>query len=384
MPSPLGSSPRDQHRLVGRRHAVSKHHFSSQESAVEPAPGPLERVCPFHHIDRAPSTRVEDQDARPPRQRLLGPGQVRLGSAAHPDQDLTGPVRRRGWRRSTRRSIRRRTGPRASARVLAGTVHTRSPPAGSEGLRPVTRKHARVFELQFPIADVPALAARFPAADETRWLATGAAARARGHYTRSEFIKVCAWKTVRSRPKVAANSARAITRATTRALSPVDEEARIDALLELDGVGVPTASTLLYVAFPDDYPILDVRALESLGMRSRSTYPVSFWLAYLEVCRRIARRAASACARSTRRCGSTPGSGVVTDLDAVLHAGRDRARRERPGIGAADNRVHDRQGLTARLKLSRASAAPRSRRCRTRRGEGRRGTARARSSDSGW
>jgi hypothetical protein len=155
----------------------------------------------------------------------------------------------------------------------------------------MARKQTPVFELQFPIDEVPALAARFPAGDETRLLATGVAARARGHYTRSEFIAVCAWKTVRSRPKVAANSAQAVTRATARALSPVSEEARIGALLELEGVGVPTASTLLYVAFPEDYPILDVRALESLGMRSRSTYPVSFWLAYLEACRRLAREA---------------------------------------------------------------------------------------------
>ena len=147
------------------------------------------------------------------------------------------------------------------------------------------------FRLQFPIEDVPALAARFPAGDETRLLSAGAAARTRGHYTRSEFIEVCEWKTARSRARVAANSARAITRVTARALGPVGEEARIGALLELDGVGMPTASTLLYFAFPDDYPILDVRALESLGVKSRSTYPVSFWLTYLEVCRDLARRA---------------------------------------------------------------------------------------------
>ena len=54
---------------------------------------------------------------------------------------------------------------------------------------------------------------------------------------------------------------------------------------------MPTASTLLYFAFPDDYPILDVRALESLGVRPRSTYPVSFWLEYLDACRKLARRA---------------------------------------------------------------------------------------------
>jgi hypothetical protein len=102
---------------------------------------------------------------------------------------------------------------------------------------------------------------------------------------------VCAWKTVRSRPKVAANTEAAVADATGRALAAGDEATRIAALLELDGVGVPTASTLLYFAFPDDYPILDVRALESLGVKPRSTYPVSFWLEYLGACRELARRA---------------------------------------------------------------------------------------------
>jgi len=79
--------------------------------------------------------------------------------------------------------------------------------------------------------------------------------------------------------------------ASRRALGAADEASRIAALLELVGVGVPTASTLLYFAFPDDYPILDVRALESLGVKPRSTYPVSFWLEYLDACRELSLRA---------------------------------------------------------------------------------------------
>jgi hypothetical protein len=117
------------------------------------------------------------------------------------------------------------------------------------------------------------------------------AARRRGYYTREEFLQVCAWKTVRSRPKVAANTESAVVDATQRALATVDEATTIASLLELEGVGVPTASTLLYFAFPDDYPILDIRALESLGVKPRSTYPVSFWLEYLEACRKLSRRA---------------------------------------------------------------------------------------------
>lgn len=145
------------------------------------------------------------------------------------------------------------------------------------------------FELQFPAEEIEALARRFPDSDDSALLAVGAAARARGHYSRTELTAVCAWKTPRSRPKVAGNSEPAVSEATARAFAATDEEARIGALLELEGVGVPTASTLLYFAFPDDYPILDVRALESLGVKSRSTYPVSFWLAYLDACRALAR-----------------------------------------------------------------------------------------------
>src|SRR3954451_15180145 len=146
------------------------------------------------------------------------------------------------------------------------------------------------FELQFPPEELAALARRFPPMEDARYLAAGAAARARGHYTCAEFLEVCAWKTVRSRPKVAINSSRSVAAATGLAFATTDEAARMGALLELDGVGVPTASTLLYFAFPEDYPVLDVRALESLGVRPRSQYPVAFWLGYLAACRDLAQR----------------------------------------------------------------------------------------------
>lgn len=148
------------------------------------------------------------------------------------------------------------------------------------------------FELQFGIDEIEVLAARFPVLDgDARLHEVGVAVLARGYYTREEFIEVCAWKTVRSRPKVSRNAEAAVVQATGAAIAAEDEAARMAALLELDGVGVPTASTLLYCAFPDDYPILDVRALESLGVKPRSQYPLSFWLDYLTACRELAQRA---------------------------------------------------------------------------------------------
>ncbi len=146
------------------------------------------------------------------------------------------------------------------------------------------------FRLQFPASEIEELASRFGSIGDAHLLAVGTAVRARGYYTRDEFLEVCAWKTPRSRPKVASNTEAAVIEATRQALAAADEATRLSALLELTGVGVPTASTLLYCAFPDDYPILDVRALESLGVRPRSQYPVSFWLEYLRACRGLSHR----------------------------------------------------------------------------------------------
>jgi len=148
------------------------------------------------------------------------------------------------------------------------------------------------FELQFPGGEIESLAARFGSgADDgdERLHAMGGAVRARGYYTRGEFVTVCGWKSPRSRPKILSNSRTSIIRNTRVALAARDELGRIEPLLALHGVGVPTASTLLFVAFPTEYPILDVRALESLGVKARSTYPVDFWLSYLAACRRLAR-----------------------------------------------------------------------------------------------
>lgn len=60
--------------------------------------------------------------------------------------------------------------------------------------------------------------------------------------------------------------------------------------MALSGVGLPTASVLLHFAFPEALPILDVRALESLGIRGRSSYTPAFWSAYVTACREIAAR----------------------------------------------------------------------------------------------
>jgi hypothetical protein len=86
---------------------------------------------------------------------------------------------------------------------------------------------------------------------------------------------------VRSAPLVARNSAAEVKVATAVALRKTSSEAeRMDALRSLRGVGWPTASVLLHIAYPERYPILDWRALQALGV-DRPAYSQRFWEAYV-------------------------------------------------------------------------------------------------------
>jgi hypothetical protein len=145
------------------------------------------------------------------------------------------------------------------------------------------------FRLIFDASRIGEFADRYAYATDQAPKLAGQHARQRGYYIKPEFMVVCRWKSPRSAGKADKNSPAEIRRATRIALGSGDEEGRMLALISLAGVGVPVASTLLHFAFPTRYPILDYRALESLGQKGRPTYPVSFWLGYLAACRRIAR-----------------------------------------------------------------------------------------------
>ena len=120
--------------------------------------------------------------------------------------------------------------------------------------------------------------------------ALGASGRKRGHLTRREFLALCEWKTPRSRPRCQSNSDEFVREVTRAALSTSNEELRVRGLMLLRGVSWPTASVILHFCHRDDYPILDVRALWSLGIEKAPAYEFAFWSAYVESCRGLARR----------------------------------------------------------------------------------------------
>ena len=106
----------------------------------------------------------------------------------------------------------------------------------------------------------------------------------RSYLIKSEFVEVGEWKSPRQRKRYLNNSEEDVQEITNASLSAKSDRAKIGYLLALDGVSYPVASVILHFAFPDCYPILDFRALWSLGWEKPSSYNFKFWQKY---CRRI-------------------------------------------------------------------------------------------------
>ena len=148
------------------------------------------------------------------------------------------------------------------------------------------------FRLRFPEADIAKWAARFgdDGSDDEILDEIRSPALIRGHLTRPEFLKICAWKSVRTKPSCRRNGAHRIETLTRAAFATSDEALKINLLRLLDGVEWPTASTILHFCETRPYPILDYRALWSLGLSNPPTFTTEFWLAYLAFTRDLADR----------------------------------------------------------------------------------------------
>ena len=146
-----------------------------------------------------------------------------------------------------------------------------------------------MFKLRFPSTEIPHWASRysFPGEDAlAERVAT--AARDRGYLTRPEFLGLCKWKTPRTAKRCALNSSQQIRDATQLSFGTADERAKIGILRLLDGVDWPTASVLLHFCDRQPYPVLDFRALWSLGISNPPSYTFDFWWAYTIFTRQLA------------------------------------------------------------------------------------------------
>ena len=111
---------------------------------------------------------------------------------------------------------------------------------------------------------------------------------ARGYVTKGEFLEICKWKTQRSKSRCAQNDEFTVRTVSRAALATSDESLKMDLLRTLTGVEWPTASALLHFCDERPYPILDYRALWSLGYADAPHYTMDFWQEYLAYTRSLA------------------------------------------------------------------------------------------------
>jgi len=138
------------------------------------------------------------------------------------------------------------------------------------------------FKLRFPKSDVMKWAARFddPQAD-AMIERIGARVGRRGYLTRDEFLAVCRWKSPRSQALCALNDSITVRAVTTVALEPATPDRyKLPSLLQLSGVGWPTASVILHFFDARPFPILDYRALWSVSQAAPLRYSDDLWRKY--------------------------------------------------------------------------------------------------------
>jgi hypothetical protein len=86
----------------------------------------------------------------------------------------------------------------------------------------------------------------------------------RPYLDKAHFVEIARWKSPRPLRHYQSNDDGLVQEVTALALAARREDLRLRLLTLLDGVGVPVASTILHFAFPDKYPIMDVRAVTTL------------------------------------------------------------------------------------------------------------------------
>ena len=148
------------------------------------------------------------------------------------------------------------------------------------------------YSLQFPENEIRDWASCYSfASDEEVENIIAPAVRVRGGFTKSEFLKLCHWKSPRTQPLCSKNPEDFIIEVTSTSLASKHEQLRIEVLTLLHGVNWPTASAILHFGFSNQYPILDFRALSSLGVKDpTSCYNFDAWHSYTIFCQNLAKK----------------------------------------------------------------------------------------------
>ncbi len=113
----------------------------------------------------------------------------------------------------------------------------------------------------------------------------------KGWLEKGEFLEICLWKSRRPKRLYEQNTESEIKRLTQSAFAETDEKCKIEMLTSLKGVSIPTASAILSVTNSTEYPIIDIRCVESLTdlkLISWNNINSNSWVDYLKIVRDLA------------------------------------------------------------------------------------------------
>ncbi len=146
------------------------------------------------------------------------------------------------------------------------------------------------MKLKFSVKDLDYWAGQYnyPKGDDepTR---IGEWAREKGYLTKAQFVALAAWKSERPRRRHERNSENVIREVTRFALATRVEPLPLTSLQLLGGVQARTASAILHFCHRRPYPIMDVRAVWSLGIDKAPSDWVAFWPEYVRACRKLSK-----------------------------------------------------------------------------------------------
>jgi hypothetical protein len=118
----------------------------------------------------------------------------------------------------------------------------------------------------------------------------------RAYLDKGHFVEIATWKSQRPLRHYESNDDDLVQQVTALAFAARRDDLKLRLLMLLDGVGVPVASTILHFAFPDEYPIMDVRAVATLRrfglwmQPTRSWFDVEDWQVYVRLMQQHATR----------------------------------------------------------------------------------------------
>ena len=146
------------------------------------------------------------------------------------------------------------------------------------------------MNLRFPESEIHQWAERYKSGStEVSFAEIRPMVREQGYLDKELLKRVARWKSPRRAGLIERNDDSYVKEITSWSFSGTNERARIRVLRLLDGVEWSTASAILHLFHKDPYPILDFRALWSVGLE-HYRYSSAFWLDYTHFCRDIASR----------------------------------------------------------------------------------------------